>query len=104
MPGHTPREAVENYRGPIRRAVKTLNSTAFLVPGRNSHNFQLGAEGYWRLGDEEGLRLTPRNGISHMRFQAEQSYRIVKCDPRKHDPELGSYRVKTLILNPWIDL
>lgn len=97
MPGHTPHEAVENYRQPIVRAVKTLNPTAFLVRGRGSHNFQLGAEGYWRLGDEEGLRLTSVDGDTGMRFQAEQRYRIVECDPQKHDPELGCYRVTTLM-------
>lgn len=60
-----------------------------------SFNYQLGAEGYWRLGDEEGLSLTPANGVSSMRFQAEQAYQIVECDPRMHDPELGCYRVTT---------
>ena len=97
MPGHTPHEAVENYRGPIIRAVKTLNPTAFLVPGRQSYNYQLGAEGYWRLGNEDGLRLTPADGGSNMRFQAEHRYRIVECDPQKHDPDLGCYRVTTLM-------
>jgi hypothetical protein len=97
VPGHTPYEAVENYRTPIVRAVKTLNPTAFLVPGRNSHNYQLGARGYWRLGDETGLRLTPHNPDLSMRFDAEQHYRIVECDPEKHEPELGCYRVTTLM-------
>lgn len=67
------------------------------MQGRNSFNYQLGAEGYWRLGDEEGLRLTPADGESRTRFHAEQQYRIVECDPKKHDPELGRYRVTTLM-------
>lgn len=95
MPGNSAYEAVVNYRAPIVRAVRTLNPEAFLVPGRQSRNFQLGAEGYWRLGDEEGLRLTAADGVSSMRFQAEQAYQIVECDPDKHDPELGCYRVTT---------
>jgi hypothetical protein len=97
VPGRNPHEAVDNYRTPIVKAVKTLNQTAFLVPGRNSHNYTLGAEGYWRVGDEEGLRLTSADGESRMKFHAEQAYRIVECDPRKHDPELGCYRVTTLM-------
>ncbi|WKG03071.1 hypothetical protein [Mycolicibacterium sp. HK-90] len=98
MPGHSPYEAVENYRAPLIAAVKTLNPAAFLVPGRNSHNYQLGAEGYWRLGDEYGLRLSPKDPeCRSMRFIAEQRYRIVECDPEKHEPELGSFRVTTLM-------
>lgn len=97
MPGHTPREAVVNYRAPIARAIRTLNQEAFLVPGRDSYNYQVGARGYWRLGDEDGLRLTARDSDLSMRFHAEQHYRIVDCDPKRHEPELGCYRVTTLM-------
>ncbi|ASL17284.1 hypothetical protein MYCOZU2_04922 [Mycobacterium intracellulare subsp. chimaera] len=65
------------------------------MPGRGSHNYKLDAEGYWRLGDENGLRLTSHNSELSMTFNAEQHYRIIECDPEKHDPELGWYRVTT---------
>lgn len=97
VPGHNPHEAVVNYRTPMARAIRTLNAEAFLVPGRDSYNFQLGAHGYWRLGDENGLRLTPHDSDLSMRFHAEQHYRIIECDPASHDPELGCYRVSTLM-------
>lgn len=71
---------------------------AFLVPGRESHKYWVGAEGYWRLGDEEGLRLTPRDAeCRSIRFEAEQRYRIVECDSKRYDPELGKFRVTTLM-------
>lgn len=95
MPGHTPYEAVQNYRDPIIRALTTLNPTAFLIPGRHSYNYQVGAAGYWRLGDENDLRLTPADSDRSMRFRAEQAYQIVECDPQRHEPELGGYRVTT---------
>lgn len=71
-------------------------ATAHLIPSRGSHNYQLDAEGYWRLGDENGLLLRTNNRQTFV-FQAEQAYRIVKCDPRRHDPRLGEFRVTTLM-------
>jgi hypothetical protein len=97
VPGHTPYEAVANYRAPISRALRTLNPEAYLVQGRSSYNYTVGAEGYWRLGDDEGLRLTARDSRQSMRFHAEQQYRIIDCDPAKHESELGCYRVTTLM-------
>ncbi|MDC8970842.1 hypothetical protein [Mycobacterium marinum] len=96
MPGHTPYEAVQNYRDPIIRAIRTLNPQAYIAVGSRS-DFQVGAEGYWRLVDEDGLRLTPKNGSSSMRFMAEQRYKIIDCEPGKHEPELGCFRVTTLM-------
>ena len=96
VPGKTEQEAVQNYREPILHAVQCLSTTAFLIPGRHSYNYSVGAAGYWRLGDENGLRLKPASGDVHeMVFHAEQAYRIVECEPDKHETELGKFRVTT---------
>ncbi len=96
MPGKTEYEAVSNYREPILHAVQCLSSDAYLIPSPGSYNYSLGAEGYWRLGDENGLKLQPSSSeIGGMRFCAEQAYRIIECDPEKHEPELGCFRGTT---------
>jgi hypothetical protein len=94
VPGRTEYEAVQNYLTPVIDGIRVLSPTAHLIPSPGSRNYSVGAEGYWRLGDENGLALRSQDGRT-LTFTASQAYRIVECDPAKHDMSLGCYRVTT---------
>ncbi|MFF3179780.1 hypothetical protein ACFYVD_08010 [Rhodococcus pyridinivorans] len=94
MPGKSIHEAVDNYITPLRRAVLCLNSNAHIVLANRPH--KVDDAGYWRLGDETGLRLKTRHDSrDDWRFFAEQHFSAVEADPAKVDPSLGKYRVTT---------
>ncbi|QTJ65868.1 hypothetical protein HYG77_09855 [Rhodococcus sp. ZPP] len=93
MPGRKPFEAVKNYLDPIRDCVAVLgHPTLILAKGQK---YEVGAEGYWRLGAEDGLQLRMTNG-STAYFEAEQAFRIVEIEPERRTGS-DRYRVTTLM-------
>ena len=94
MPGRTPHEAVVDYLSPLKQCVANLGHTTIIV-GRK-HRYVLNAEGYWRLGAEDGLQLRMSSPGSSGYFSAKQRYRIVEVDRERFPDADGQYRVTTL--------
>lgn len=88
MPGRTPHEAVERYLDPIREVLGCLDGVAHVdrTGGRLLHG-----EGAWVVNGGSGIDLA-RVGV----LQARQRFRVVECDPAKHDTSEGMLRVTTL--------
>lgn len=95
MPGRNGYSAVQNYLDPIRNAMGILAVGPTIILGRKQE-YDLGSEGYWRLGAEDGLQLKTANGTTAY-FQAEQAFKIVDVDPATQSTSLGKFRVTTLM-------
>ncbi|MGV0154965.1 hypothetical protein ACSW29_16685 [Rhodococcus sp. GB-02] len=93
MPGRKPFEAVQNYLDPIRACLGVLGHPT-LILGRGV-KYELDADGYWRLGAEDGLQLRMANG-STAYFAAEQAFRIVEVESARRTTA-NRYRVTTLM-------
>lgn len=92
MPGRNPYQAVQNYLDPIRECLGVLGHPT-LILGRDL-KYELGAEGYWRLGAEDGLQLRVGGGSTGY-LEAEQAFRIVETDPERRSGAAERFRVTT---------
>lgn len=88
MSGRTAHEAVERYLDPIRDALGCLDAAAHID---RSGGYTVHQDGAWVVNGGSGIKL-PGVGT----FQVRQQFRVVECDPDRHDVTEGHFRITTL--------
>jgi len=95
VPGRTPHEAVERYLEPIRDVLGCLAAVTHIA---RTGGHALHQNGAWVVNGGSGVIL-PHVGV----LQARQQFRVVECDPARHDTTEGKYRITTLAYDYELD-
>ncbi|MGH3863832.1 hypothetical protein [Actinokineospora sp.] len=94
MPGRTPEEAVDQFLGPLRRALKVLDGHARITLAAKG-GFRKGQPYEWTLNAGQGMSLT-QTGT----FFASMRFEIVDSNPDEHDEgHKGKFRCSTRAYN-----